>query len=177
MLGPAFFAQPVVTYLLYALIPATWFWLYRTYSGLALRAVGENPEAARMAGIVPSRVRVTAVLFGGALGGLSGGTLVLAQAGTFTEGMSARRGFIAIAVVVLGRWHPLGAALAALLFGAASALQFFFQAMGWTVPYQLPLALPYLLTLAALTVRGRLALGARRAGVVMASGPAALGRS
>jgi simple sugar transport system permease protein len=64
--------------------------------------------------------------------------------------MSAGRGFIAIAIVVLGRWHPIGTALAALVFGAASALQYFFQAIGWTVPYQVFLAMPYLLTLFAL---------------------------
>jgi simple sugar transport system permease protein len=90
------------------------------------------------------------------MGGLSGATLVLAQAGTFTEGMSAGRGFIAIAVVALGRWQPLGVAIAALLFGTASATQFLFQAMGWALPYQLFLTLPYALTLIALTgVRSR----------------------
>lgn len=155
VIGRALFAQPVTTYLVYALVPATWWWMYRTHAGLALRAVGENPEAAIAAGILPRRIRVVALLFGGALGGLSGGTLVLAQAGTFAEGMSAGRGFIAIAVVVLGRWHPVGTAFAALLFGAANALQFLFQAMGWAVPYQLPLALPYLLTLAALAGAAR----------------------
>jgi simple sugar transport system permease protein len=96
---------------------------------------------------------------------VSGGTLVLAQAGTFVEGMSAGRGFIAIAIVVLGRWNPLGAMLAALVFGAASALQFFFQATGSNLPYQLFLVFPYVLTLVALAAtRGR------------ASSPAALGR-
>jgi simple sugar transport system permease protein len=155
LVGRALFAQPVVTYLLYLLVPLTWWWMYRTYAGLALRAVGENPEAAAVAGILPRRVQAGAILFGGALGGLSGGTLVLAQAGTFAEGMSAGRGFIAIGIVVLGRWHPIGTAFAALLFGAANALQFFFQAMGWAVPYQFPLALPYLLTLAGLAGAGR----------------------
>lgn len=107
-----------------------------------------------------------AVLFGGALGGLSGGCLVIAQVGTFAEGMSAGRGFIAIAIVALGRWSPRGVAIAALLFGAASALQFAFQSLGWTsVPYQLFLALPYLLTLSALA-----GLAGRHAP------PAALGR-
>lgn len=165
ILGGAFFAQPAVTYLVYLAAPALWWWLYRTHAGLALRAVGENPAAAAAAGISPHRVRWQALLVGGALGGLAGGSLVLAQVGTFAEGMSAGRGFIAIAVVALGRWHPLGVALAALLFGAASALQFLFQAMGWDVPYQLFLALPYMLTLLALAgAAGR------------AAAPAALGR-
>jgi len=90
------------------------------------------------------------VLFGGMLGGIAGGVLVIAQAGSFAEGMSAGRGFIAVAIVVLGRWHPLGVAAAALVFGAASALQYLFQAMGWALPYQVFLALPYVLTLLGL---------------------------
>ena len=118
------------------------------------------------AGIPVTRLRVLAVLAGGLLGGLAGGTLVLAQAGTFVENMSAGRGFIALAIVVLGRWRPLGVALGALLFGAASALQYAFQAMGWNAPYQIFLAAPYLLTLAALAG----AMGRARA-------PAALGRA
>ena len=107
-----------------------------------------------------------AILAGGILGGVAGGTLVLAQAGTFAEGMSAGRGFIAIAIVVLGRWTVRGVVAGALLFGAASALQYAFQAMGWHVPYQVFLVVPYLLTLGALAG----ALGRARA-------PAALGRA
>ena len=156
IVGGALFAQPVTTYLLYALVPAMWWWLYRTHAGLALRAVGESPGAAVAAGVRVARVRALALVAGSALGGLAGATLVLAQSGTFAEGMSAGRGFVAIAIVVLGRWHPLGVVLAATAFGAASALQFLFQAMGWRVPYHIFLALPYLLTLAALAgVAGR----------------------
>jgi ABC-type uncharacterized transport system permease subunit len=165
VVGRALFAQPAVTYFAYAAFPLLWWWLYRTRAGLALRATGERPEAAEAAGVRVGRTRVAAILFGGAMGGLCGATLVLAQAGTFAEGMSAGRGFIAIAVVALGRWHPAGVAIAAALFGAASASQFRFQAMGWAVPYQLFLALPYALTLLALA-----RIGAR------ASAPAALGR-
>lgn len=154
-IGRALFAQPAVTYGLYVLVPLVWWWMYRTHAGLALRAVGEQAEAAEAAGVRPRRVRLGAVLFGGALGGIAGATLVLAQAGTFAEGMSAGRGFIAVAVVVLGRWHPVGAALASLVFGAASALQYLFQAMGWALPYQLFLALPYVLTLVVLATVAR----------------------
>jgi ABC-type uncharacterized transport system permease subunit len=165
LIGQALFAQPSITYVLYVLIPAVTWWMYRTHGGLGLRAIGENPAAAIAAGIRAKRVQFIAVLFGGILGGVSGATLVLAQAGTFVEGMSAGRGFIAIAIVVLGRWNPLGAALAALVFGAASALQFFFQATGSDLPYQLFLVFPYVLTLVALAAtRGR------------ANAPAALGR-
>jgi ABC-type uncharacterized transport system permease subunit len=150
IIGAALFAQPPVTYVLYVVLPALAWWLARTHAGLALRAIGDRPEAAEAAGVAVDRVRTLAIISGGALGGLAGGTLVLAQAGTFAEGMSAGRGFIAIAIVVLGRWTPLGVLAGALLFGAASALQFAFQAMGWSAPYQIFLAVPYLLTLAAL---------------------------
>ncbi|MEO7711357.1 MAG: ABC transporter permease [Gemmatimonadaceae bacterium] len=156
IVGAAFFAQPPVTYAVYVLAPLLAWWLFRTHVGLAVRAIGEHPVAAAAAGIRVDRLRALAVLTGGALGGLAGGTLVLAQAGTFAENMSSGRGFIAIAIVVLGRWRPMGVALAALLFGAASALQFAFQAMAWNAPYQLFLVMPYLLTLAALAgVAGR----------------------
>jgi ABC-type uncharacterized transport system permease subunit len=165
VVGEALFHQPLVTYFAYVLAPALAWWLFRTHAGLALRAIGERPEAAATAGVPVRRMRALAVLTGGLLGGLAGGVLVLAQAGTFVENMSAGRGFIALAIVVLGRWRPFGVALGALLFGAASAMQYAFQAMGWNVPYQIFLAAPYLLTLAALAG----AMGRARA-------PAALGR-
>ncbi|MGI9043195.1 MAG: ABC transporter permease [Gemmatimonadaceae bacterium] len=156
IVGRALFAQPPVAYLLYALVPAVWWWMYRTNAGLGLRAIGEDPRAAIAAGIPAARFQYLAVLFGGFLGGIAGGVLVIAQAGSFAEGMSAGRGFIAIAIVVLGRWHPLGAAVAALVFGAASALQYLFQAMSWALPYQAFLALPYVLTLLGLAgIAGR----------------------
>jgi simple sugar transport system permease protein len=156
VVGRALFAQPPVTYLAVALVPLLTWALFRTHWGVALRAVGEAPEAAVAAGVRPGRIQLGAILLAGALAGVAGATLVLAQAGTFVEGMSAGRGFIAIAIVVLGRRHPAGVALAALLFGAAQSLQTLFQAMGWTgVPYQLFLAVPYVLTLAAMVVRTR----------------------
>jgi len=169
VLGAALFRQPLVAYLLYACVVVVWWALYRTHAGLALRAVGEHPEAAEAAGVRPIPVQTVAVLVSGALGGLAGATLVLAQVGTFNEGMSAGRGFIAIAIVALGRWRPVGVALAALLFGAASALQYLFQSTGSQLPYQLFLAFPYALTLVVLaagTSRGRppAALGRRRIG-------------
>lgn len=150
VVGGAIFAQPVITYVAYLLVPALWWWTYRTHAGLNLRSIGESPAAAEAAGIAVRRVRLGAILFSGIMGGLAGGTLVLAQAGTFAEGMSAGRGFIAIAIVVLGRWSVLGVAIAAVVFGAAMALQFLIQALGLAVPYQLFLALPYVLTLAGL---------------------------
>jgi ABC-type uncharacterized transport system permease subunit len=165
VVGHALFAQPAVTYAMAALVPMVWFLLYRTQGGLSLRAVGEYPPAAVAAGISVRHHRWVGVLAGSSLGGLAGASLVL-TVGTFSEQMSAGRGFIAIAIVALGRWTPHGAALAAVLFGAASALQYRFQAAGSTVPYQVFLAIPYVLTLIVL------AGGAGRS-----RAPAALGKS
>jgi general nucleoside transport system permease protein len=127
-----------------------WWVLFRTRMGLALRATGEAAAMARATGVRTTLIRSVATVIGGAFVGLGGATLVLAQVGTFAERMTAGRGFLAIAIVVLGRWHPGGIAVAALLFGLATALQFLFQALGVQAPYQLFLMLPYLLTLLAL---------------------------
>lgn len=165
IVGHALFAQALPTYLVYLTVPLLWWVLSRTRWGLGLSAAGESAVAARAHGVPVSRVRIVAVMAGGAMAGLGGATLVLAQVGTFAEQMTAGRGFIAIAIVVLGGWHPVRVAAAALLFGAAAALQFLFQALGTPVPYQLFLMMPYLLALAALAGR----IGRVRA-------PAALGQ-
>lgn len=167
---PTFGAGPLgqgaPTWLALALVPLTWWLLFRTRLGLQLRAAGEGREQAEAMGVPVRRVRALAVLAGGMLAGWGGAALVLAQVGSFAERMTAGRGFIAIAIVVLGRWHPAGVLVAGLLFGAATALQFLFQAMGLAVPYQLFLMFPYVLTLLAL---------ARGVGGVRA--PAELGRN
>jgi general nucleoside transport system permease protein len=150
IVGPALFDQPLPTYLSVIAVPLVAWGLYRTRAGLALRATGESAAMARAAGVPPRLVRTAATLVGGAFGGLAGATLVLAQVGTFAERMTAGRGFVAIAIVVLGRWHPVGVGIASLLFGAASALQYVFQTLGLAAPYQLFLMLPYALTLLAL---------------------------
>jgi simple sugar transport system permease protein len=166
LFGPAVFGQPLVFHFTVAAAFALHWWLFRTHAGLALRAVGESAAAAEAAGVRVDRARWFAILVGSSLAGLSGAVLVLAQAGTFVEGMSAGRGFIAIAIVALGRWKPLPVLGAAVLFGFASALQFAAQALGWRLPYQLFLAAPYVITLAVLAMSMRdskppAALGAR----------------
>jgi simple sugar transport system permease protein len=166
LVGPALFRQPAPTYVLYGMVAVVWLVLSRTRLGLAVRATGEAPEAAAAAGIGVQRLRIGATLTGGLCGGLAGASLVLAQAGTFAERMTAGRGFIAIAIVVLGRWHPAGVFVAALVFGAASALQYVFQAVGVAAPYQIFLMAPYVVSLLALAgVGGR------------ARAPAVLGRA
>lgn len=155
VVGSALFAQPLVFYFAYALIPALSLALYRTHAGLGVRASGEDPNAARAAGIPVARLRSIALVAGSSLGGLAGAVLVLAQAGTFAEGMSAGRGFIAIAVVALGRWTPWGVLAAAVVFGLATAVQYVVQVLGWPIPYELVLMLPYVLTLLALVLSPR----------------------
>jgi ABC-type uncharacterized transport system permease subunit len=123
--------------------------LDRTPWGLRVRACGENPRALMSAGVDPRRLRVVATLVGGALAGLGGAFLSLGELDIYSDGMTAGRGFIALAAVIFGRWTPLGAAGAALAFGALSALQFVLQRAG--VPSELMQALPYLAALAALT--------------------------
>ena len=149
-LGSALFDQAPTAYLAYALAPLLWWLLYRTEWGLEIRAAGEDPDAAAAAGVRVRWLRFLTCLAGGALAGIAGAHLALAHTGTFSEGMSAGKGFIAIAVVVLGRWNPLWVLAAALFFGAASALQFALQTLGLDIGYQLFLAFPYVLTLAAL---------------------------
>jgi ABC-type uncharacterized transport system permease subunit len=165
VVGPALFEQPVLVYLGFLAAPLSWILLFRTRWGLNLRAAGESPESAHANGVRVGWTRAGGVIIGGALGGLAGATLVLAQVGAFAERMTAGRGFVAIAIVVLGRWHPSGVAIAALLFGLLTALQYLFQALGLAVPYQVFLMLPYLITLLAL---------ARSRGKTLA--PAALGK-
>ena len=150
VVGPAFFGQAVTTWLVFALAPVMAHFIFRTRWGLALRATGESPDVADAARVSVVRVRMLAVVFAGLMAGLAGAHLSLVHTGTFAENMSAGKGFIAIAVVVLGRWRPSGVALAALFFGGAEALQFALQAVNPDLPYPLFLALPYVLSLAAL---------------------------
>jgi len=128
------------------------FILYKTPNGLRLRACGENPRAVRSAGLGPQRIRLLATIAGGALAGLGGVYLSLGELDLYSDGMTAGRGFIALAAVIFGRWTPLGATAAALGFGALSALQFILQRAG--IPSELMQALPYLAALAALTGLG-----------------------
>jgi len=165
LLGPALFEQSILTYLGYVAVPALWFLLFRTRWGLALRAAGESVEAATAAGVRVKRIRIVALVLGGMFAGIAGASLVLAQVGTFAEKMTAGRGFMAVAIVVLGGWRPGRVAGAALFFGAAMALQFLFQSIVSNLPYQLFLMLPYLLTLLVLA-----------GGVGRVRSPAELGR-
>ncbi len=164
IVGPAFFTQGALGYVAFLLVPLISVGLYETIPGLKLRMVGENPDAAAAQGVAVEWTQTVALLACGLLAATAGAYLAIAYAHTFVEGMSAGRGFIALAIVIFGRWSAWGILGAALLFGLATALQFHVQALGLPIPYQFPLMLPYVLTLLVLagyagTTRAPAALG------------------
>lgn len=151
VVGDIFFNHNPMVFFTIGLVVVSWFMLFRTNWGLELRAVGENPAAADTSGLNVTWVRYVCVLLGAALAGLGGAVLTVAQLNMFTEGITAGRGWIAIALVVFSRWQPSLALAGALLFGITDALQFRIQALGSKeVPYEFLLMLPYVLTLAVL---------------------------
>jgi simple sugar transport system permease protein len=170
---PDALAARVLNYeiLVYLAVPTAvviWWLLFRTRWGLALRTTGESPAVAFAAGLRPQRLRYQALLVAGLLGGVAGAHISVALTRTWAEGMTAGRGFIAIALVIFAKWNPLWAIAGALLFGGAEALQLQLQAAGADVSPFIMNMLPYLLTLLVLTVWGFSRQSAA---------PAALGRS
>ena len=157
-IGPVLAAQNGLVYLGLVLVPALACLFRRTGLGLRLRAIGDHPRAAASLGYGVRRYKVVVLLIAGGLAGLAGATLTLAATNTFVEGVTAGRGFVALAVVVFGRWSPAGVLAGALVFGLVNALQFQLQAASVAVPHQVALMLPYLVTLAVLVaVPGRAA--------------------
>jgi ABC-type uncharacterized transport system permease subunit len=155
LIGPVFFHQPLLTYLAFLLPFPIQLFLTRTRFGLALRAVGENPAAAFSVGISPFHVRFGAIVIGGLLAGLGGAVLSLQELGTFTDGMTNGRGFIALAAIIVGRWMPFRVMFGCLLFGAVSA--FALNLQGWGLPvssYAIQMT-PYLIALVVLCWIGR----------------------
>ena len=149
--GEVFFRHDVMTYLSGLVLLAIWYFLYHTTWGLGIRAVGEHPAAADTSGLNVNLVRYAAVLIGSALAGLGGAVLIVAQLHIFNEGITAGRGWIAVALVIFARWRPGPAFLGAFLFGIADALQFRIQALNIAViPYEALLMLPYVLTILVL---------------------------
>jgi len=147
LIGPALFGQTWPTYLLYPLIPLTWWLLYRTRWGLEVRAVGENPQASDVSGIDVNKRRRQAIYYGGALAGLGGAFLVLGQVGSFDTSAVGGRGFIAIAAVYFGGWTLWGTLLGSLVFGFADAFRLAVPVLGYQMNAQMLAALPYVLTL------------------------------
>lgn len=151
-IGPVLFRQVGLVYLAFLLVPLLWWVLYRTTWGLRILAAGEHPRAADTAGIDVGRVRATCVILCGTAAGLGGAFLSLGQLHFFVDDMVGGRGFIALAALIFGRWNPVGAMVACLVFGAADALQFRMQAFGAGLPHQFLLMFPYLATLGVLVM-------------------------
>lgn len=163
ILGPVFFEQSVLVYLMYALIPVTFFVVFKTPFGLRLRGTGEAPEAVDTAGVSVTRMRIYGVALSGMLAALGGAYLSMGLLSAFTENMTGGRGFIALAALIFGRWNPVGAAGAAVLFGFAQAITF--RAGGDVIPREFIQMLPYVLTILVLAGFGGRAIA-----------PAALGK-
>lgn len=152
VVGPVLFDQDVLTYAIYAMVPLGWWLLYRTPLGLNIRAVGDYPVAADSAGVNVTRLRFGAVVASCAIAGLGGIYIVLSQVFVFTENMSAGKGYIALAALILGRWNPVGALLACLFFGACDAAQLRLQFSNAEVPYQLFSMVPFVASFLALVL-------------------------
>ncbi|GET44053.1 ABC transporter permease [Microseira wollei] len=150
IIGDILFNEDPLVYLLFLLIPLLTYILFCTSIGLSLRAVGEYPRAADTAGISVKLMRYVAVTLSGCLAGLGGAYLALVHVKFFVEDMSAGKGFIALAALIFGRWHPVSTFFACLLFGATEALQLRIQAFNLNIPYQFLVMLPYLIALFAL---------------------------
>ena len=153
-IGHAFFTQQgPIQYLGLILIPAIWVMMYKTRWGLRTRAVGENPGSADTAGVSVIKVRMINVMFGGAIGGFVGGFICLELVGSFSKEFTAGSGFTALALMIFGRWNPMGAFAAAILFGLAQALSTQLQIFGVTnIPNQFITMLPYVFTIVVLAV-------------------------
>ncbi|ROR64948.1 ABC transporter permease [Agrococcus jenensis] len=149
LLGPALFNQSIIVYAMYIAVPLIAWGLFKTTWGLRLRAIGEHPMAADTVGIKVNRLRFWNVSLAGAVAGLGGAYFTLDSNGSFTREMTAGLGYIALAAVIFGQWHPIKATAAALLFGFASALQQTLGAIGSPVPSEFMLMLPYVVTLLA----------------------------
>lgn len=150
VIGPVLFQQIPLVYIALALVPIAWVILYKTEIGLAIRSVGEHPLAAETLGINVQRLRYACVLTCGFLTGVAGTFLSLGLLNIFLDNMTAGRGWIALAVVIFGKWEPGGLLAASLLFGLANAFQLRLQATGFDIPYQFLLMAPYVLTIVAL---------------------------
>jgi simple sugar transport system permease protein len=167
--GRIVFGQDGFVYASIALVIGIWLFLYRTRAGLVLRAVGDNHVSAHALGYPVLRIRTLAVLFGGACAGLGGAYLPLAYTPFFIPGMTAGRGWIALALVVFASWRPGRVVIGAYLFGAVTILQLHAQAMSLPIPPQFMSSLPYLATVVVLIVISR------RRGLAGSAAPASLG--
>jgi simple sugar transport system permease protein len=148
-IGQLFFTQNILTYLMYVIVPISYFVLYKTSIGLTIRSTGENPEAVDVAGINVEKIRFSMVLIAGVMGGIAGAFYSIGYLGMFATNIIGGRGWIAFAICFLGNWNPKGAFIGTLIFGLAEALAIYMQSIGGNglFPNELFIALPYILTI------------------------------
>ncbi len=151
-LGPTVFNQDMLSYLMYFFVPVAWYFLYKTRSGLHLRAIGESPQTADAMGVDVFGLRYLYTIAGGMLVGLGGAHLSLSYTPGWTENLTGGRGWIVIALVIFATWDPARAVIGALLFGGVNAIQFRLQASGTTIPASLLNMLPYIFTIVVLVL-------------------------
>ena len=150
IIGDIFFSHNIIVFLAFLLIPCVYFFLYHTHLGLRVRACGEHPKAISTVGANVSRIRTMCLLFAGTMAGLGGGYLTLGDVPFFLPEMTSGRGFVALAIVIFGKWHPIKVGAAALLFGLGYAMDAHFQALGLNIQFQWFKMLPYVLGLIVL---------------------------
>jgi general nucleoside transport system permease protein len=168
--GPALFKQHPMVWVAIALVIGMTWWLNKSRSGLVLRAVGESPESAHALGYPVRRIRLAAVVAGGALCGIAGAYLSTVYTPLWVEGMTAGRGWIALALTTFATWRPVRVLLGAYLFGGVTMLQFHLQGQGVQVPSQFLVMLPYVATIVVLV------LISSNAAWIKANMPASLGK-
>ncbi|MHA2385544.1 MAG: ABC transporter permease [Candidatus Thorarchaeota archaeon] len=152
IIGPIFFDKNVLVYFSYVMVPVLWFILFKTRYGIMIRSVGENPMAAYTQGVDVVRIRYLSVIFGGMMCGLGGAYLTLAWIPMWVEGITTARGWIVIALVVVGLWHPVGAFVGSYIFGAFDVLRYAFQPLG--IPTAFLNMLPSVSTILFLVIWG-----------------------
>jgi len=151
VIGPILFSQSIIVYLMYVVVAFIHIALFKSKWGLRTRAVGEHPTAAESVGIDVNKVRFKNVLWAGAVAGLGGAFFTLGAVGSFSKEMTAGKGFIALAALIFGRWSPLGAVAAALIFGFADNLQGLLTITGTPIPSEFMLMAPYIATIIAVS--------------------------
>lgn len=152
IIGPSLFKQSPLTFIALLMVFVIYWFLYKTKYGLILRCIGDNPRAMDMKGIRIAAYQYLAVFFGGIMAGFGGAFLTISSAGLFLPDITGGRGWIAIAIVIFGNWNPFLILLAAWFFGLLDTFQLQIQGLGVEMPYQILLALPYVLTIAAITI-------------------------
>lgn len=155
ILGDILFSHGVVVYLAFLFVPLAWYILFKTSWGLKVRSVGAFPLAADTMGVNVKNIRYQALALGGALAGLAGAYLSICQAKMFNDTLIAGRGFIAVALVYFGQWHPLKIMFGALLFSAAQTLQYNVQGLGLSLPYEFFVMFPYVIVVVVLSLTAK----------------------